>query len=234
MSQHFTLLYVEDNKAVRESTAELFQDLFKQVLVAEDGEDGLALYQDYFDTNGVYIDIVITDIQMPKLDGVALSKALFKINRAQKVLIVSAYSDTKYLVELINIGVNGFIQKPLSFEQIFSVLSDVCTELEEERELSRFLTLSDSFKWDHRNRVLSQRGLTIRLTEREQTLLTLLISDATHSFTALELFDHLYEDDSEKEFSPDIIKSLIKRLRKKIPQDLIINTPQRGYSFSRY
>jgi len=231
LAQDFSLLYVEDDQALRESTSEIFQDLFKEFFVAEDGLEALELYEEYFDKTESYIDLIISDIQMPRMNGITLTKELLKINEDQKVLIVSAYNDTEYLIELINIGVSGFMQKPLSSQQVLSILFDVCLELEKEKEFSRYEELPDDFRWDYKNKILIQKELIIKLSENEKNLLDFFIKHNEQKFTALEIFDYLFFNKPEKEFSADTIKSLIKRLRKKLPQNLISNTPQSGYSF---
>ena len=53
-------------------------------------------------------------IQMPLLDGISLSKEIFKLHKEQKIIVVSAYNDKEYLIDLINLGVEGFMHKPLS------------------------------------------------------------------------------------------------------------------------
>lgn len=231
LAQELSLLYVEDNQELRESTSEIFQDLFKELFIAQDGLNALEIYEAYFDKTGSCIDLIISDIQMPRMDGIALTKELFKINKNQKVLIISAYNDTEYLVELINIGVSGFIQKPLSSDQVLSTLFDVCFELESEKEFLRYKKLPDNFVWDCKNKILFQKEVLIKLSESEKNLLDFFIEHLEENFTALELFDCLFFNEPEKKFSSDTIKSLIKRLRKKLPPNLISNTPTLGYSF---
>ena len=234
LAQNFSLLYVEDNEILRESTSGIFEDLFKEVIIADDGDRGLTLYEEYFDSTGIYIDLVISDIQMPKMDGISLTKALFKINKKQKIIIVSAYSDTKYLVDLINIGVSGFMQKPLTYEHISSILFDVCMQLDREKELSRFLQLPDNFKWDNKYKILTSNENIIKLSINEKKLLEFFIENGNNKLTSMEIFEYIYFNDLDKEFSEDSIKSIIKRLRKKIPPNLIINTPSSGYSFNTH
>ncbi|NWF66856.1 MAG: response regulator, partial [Campylobacterales bacterium] len=67
-------------------------------------------------------DIVITDILMPRLDGLKLSKEIKNISNETKIIISSAYSDTKYLLEAIEIGVFGYIIKPYNKQQIDDIL----------------------------------------------------------------------------------------------------------------
>ncbi len=228
LSQEFSVLFIEDNDTLRHTTKDLLEEFFYYTSVARDGKDGLDIYEEYIDTNKKYFDIVITDIRMPKMDGISLTKEIFKINKKQKILVISAYDDKKYFIELINLGVSGFIQKPLTSKQLFSTLTEVCSELAQEKEFFRFLEFSDNFKWDMKNNILYKKDLEVNLSKNEKMTLELLVSDLKQNFTGLEIFEHLNEDNPDKEFSYDSIKSLIKRLRKKVP-NLINTTPELGY-----
>jgi len=228
LAENFSLLYVEDNRELRESTVEIFQTLFKEVVSVDNGQTGLYTYVDYFEIQKKYFDIVVTDIQMPELNGIELSKEIFALNKNQKIVVVSAYDDKKYLLDLINIGISGFIQKPLNSKQLISTLLEACRELDEEREEIRFLDIGSNCQWDSINSRLLENKKEIILTKYEKKLLNLLASNLDRKFTSLEIFEYIY--DQTQEFSVDKIKSLLKRLRKKIPQNLIHNIPNLGYS----
>lgn len=126
LSDTLSVLYVEDDLVLRESTADLFKGLFKRVDLAENGERGLELYKEYLSKNKRYYDIVISDIQMPVLNGIEMSRFILEINKEQKIIIMSAHEEKEYLLEVINIGVEGFIQKPLSLQKTIEVLHRVC------------------------------------------------------------------------------------------------------------
>lgn len=221
-------MYVEDDEILREKTAQIFKSLFKNVAVANDGVDGLALYNDYYDDNSKHYDIVISDIQMPRLDGIGLSKKIISLNKNQKIIIISAYNDKEYLIDLINIGVEAFMQKPLSSENMLEVLYDVCRSFNSES----IIVMNDGYSFNPHKLVLFLNDERVELSENELKLLTLLIKNKNQSFSSIEIFNHIYFDEPEKEFSGDSIKSLVKRLRKKTPQDFIANTQQLGYSIS--
>ncbi len=225
LSQHLCILYVEDDDILRTKTAHIFSNLFKQVDIAKDGHIGLHLYKEYHLNTNQYYDIVISDIQMPNLDGIGFSKAIFKINKNQKIIITSAYNDKEYLIELINIGVNGFMQKPLSSEKMLEVLLEVCISFQNKN----FVHLGDEYYYDGAIKVFFKKNKKIVLSDSELKLLDLLVNNVTQSFSAQDIFNHIYYEQIEKEFSIDSIKSLIKRLRKKLPANLISNTPQLGY-----
>jgi YesN/AraC family two-component response regulator len=115
-SKDLVVLYVEDEPDIRAQTLELFKRFFKYVDVATDGEEGLKLYDHYYDRNGVYYDLVITDIRMPNMDGIAMSKAIVEKVYNQFIVVVSAHSEFEHLFELINIGVNCFLPKPINID----------------------------------------------------------------------------------------------------------------------
>lgn len=232
LSSKLSVLYVEDDQMLLDITIELLESLFNYVDYAHNGKKALVVYEDYYLEHSSYFDLVISDIEMPCMNGITLSKELFKQNKLQKILITSAYDDKKYLIELIHIGVSGFIQKPLVDKQLYSALLGICKELTEEKEAFRFLTLNKDFTWDHKLKILYSNNVEVKLSSHEKALFGLLLDNLGSSFTSLELFEKIYSDERDKTFSQDSIRSLIKRLRKKLPNNLILNTPYLGYKIN--
>ncbi len=225
LTESLVVLFVEDDYDLRIKTIPIFKRFFKRVDMATNGQEGLEAYESYkHETNGCY-DIVISDIQMPKMDGIQLSKALFRINPSQQIIITSAYNDKEYLIDLINIGVAGFYQKPINDEEMFGVLHDVCLNIVGKS----LIVLGEDYAYDTMRKSLFKGNEMLELSKQEQDLLDLLCSNLDQYFSALDIFNHIYYDQVEKEYSNDAIKSLIKRLRKKLPDDLIVNTPSLGY-----
>ena len=226
LSQNLTLLFVEDDNDLRSSTGHILSKLFKVVDLAKDGKDGLHKYKNFYIENNSHYDIVISDIQMPILNGIEMSKAIFSINKEQKILITSAYSDKSYFIELINLGVDGFMQKPLSTEHILSTLYDVCNSFKDKSKLN----LGSNYTYDCFLKSLFLNEKEILLSDNELKILDLFITNPNQYFSPEDIFNHIYFDEPDKEFSNDSIKSLIKRLRKKIPINIIINNYKSGYS----
>lgn len=228
LSQNLSLLYVEDDKGLRDTTAVTLKNLFLKVDVAYDGIDGIEKYKNHYDSTSKNYDIILSDIQMPRLDGIGLSKKILRINKEQKIIIVSAYNDKEYLIELINIGVEGFLQKPLSPESMLEVLYNVCSTFSQENIIS----LNDNYTYNITIGALFLNTIKVKLSINELKLLDLLIQNKNQSFNAVEIFNHLYFNEPTKDFSNDSIKSIVKRLRKKLPKNLITNTHQLGYSLN--
>ena len=128
------ILYVEDNQFVRESTLELLHMYFDNIDVAENGEEGISLYRKRYETEGRHYDLVLTDIRMPKLDGIGMIREIKKDNDEQLVLVFSAHNESSYLLELIDLEVTHFVLKPLNFERFEKVLGDAVSAIVQRRE----------------------------------------------------------------------------------------------------
>lgn len=115
-AENFRVLYVEDEQILREEITSFLSKIFTKLDSAENGEIGLKKY-----TQNRY-DIVITDIMMPKMDGLEMISKIKEIDEQQEIVVVSAYTDPQYFMRAIELGVTGYIIKPIDFYQIVKVL----------------------------------------------------------------------------------------------------------------
>ena len=118
-AQAMTLLYVEDNSDTREMTMMLLEDLFGTVIVAQDGEEGLA----HFGSHAV--DMILTDINLPKLSGIEMLRGIRQNDQDVSMVILSAYGDEDYLVDSIAVGVDGYLKKPIDIDAFFELVSRI-------------------------------------------------------------------------------------------------------------
>jgi YesN/AraC family two-component response regulator len=123
LCQTLCVLYVEDDEELHASTLRYLKKLFKDVDDAYNGEDGLKRY-----ISGEY-DIVLTDIKMPKLDGLRMTEEIKKINPNQELVILSAQTEQGYFLDAIHLGVSDYILKPIDYEQMNAVLYKVSGRL---------------------------------------------------------------------------------------------------------
>lgn len=115
-AQNFSILYVEDDLALQKETAIFLWKIFAQVDVASNGQEALDLYL----LHGY--DIVLTDISMPYMDGLELIQHIQANNPQQEIIVISAHTDADYLVKAIELGVSGYLIKPLNIKQILKVI----------------------------------------------------------------------------------------------------------------
>lgn len=123
------VLYVEDEQSVQDQTKMILDDFVKEVKVASDGEEGLkiALAED--------IDIIITDIMMPHMNGIEMLKALKAENKFIPAIITTAFTETDYLMEAIKLKVDGFITKPINIKDLINTIYTVMLPIVQKEEL---------------------------------------------------------------------------------------------------
>ena len=109
------VLIVDDEKPISTLLAQTFEQEGHEVANAFDGIDCMNKMATFRP------DVVIMDIMMPKMNGIELSKEIFNINEEQIIIVISAHSDSSYLLDLINLGINHFIQKPLDLNSAIKV-----------------------------------------------------------------------------------------------------------------
>ncbi|MFC2074329.1 HD domain-containing phosphohydrolase [Campylobacterota bacterium] len=127
-----SILYVEDDEALRASVLRYLQKLFQHIDTANDGEEGLEKYK------SAQYDIVLTDIKMPKMDGLGMTKEIKAINPKQEIIILSAHTETDFFLNSIHMGVSDYIIKPIDYEQMNSVLYKIANNLHIHRENLRY------------------------------------------------------------------------------------------------
>ncbi len=133
ISFEMTVLIVEDEIEVQKYLAKFLSRLFKEVAVASDGKEALELYkkQKY--------DLIITDIRMPNMDGLALISEIRQIDKMQNIVVSSAHNESQILIELLNDGINGFILKPILMANVVTNLLRVCTAIHEKKLLIHYV-----------------------------------------------------------------------------------------------
>lgn len=109
-----TILYIEDEDSVRTEMVKLLSYVFKDIIPATDGQDGL----DKFKKNRDKIDIILSDISMPVLNGVEMIKEIKKIDNTIPTVFLTAHEDKSYLLESINMQITQYIIKPISGDDL--------------------------------------------------------------------------------------------------------------------
>lgn len=222
------VLYVEDHRENQLASMPLFEDIFGKVVTADDGKHGITSYLDEYQDSNQYFDLVITDIQMPKINGIHMIESIQKINPHQKILILSAYQNEEYLIPLINLNVSGFIKKPLMLDEILDQLKRIFKEALGNKEH----TFIDNYRYDSKTKRLFNDEQEIKLTYNEIKLFDLLLNNTQHYFSLEQIFDHLFFDEPLKDFSSHSVHGILKRFKSKLPNNFLINNKTQGYKIN--
>jgi signal transduction histidine kinase len=103
--------------------AELLQYYCSSIDIAVDGQEALEKYEAYFQKMNRHYDIVLTDINMPRMNGIELIEKLREINERQIIIVISAHNELSILLRLIELEISHFIVKPIEIEQFEKVFS---------------------------------------------------------------------------------------------------------------
>ena len=144
-----SVLYVEDEALIRDNNKLFFDTIFSDVQTASNGAEGLNLYEKKV------FDLVITDIIMPEMNGVSMVRKIKELNPKQPIIITSASEESAHLLELINLGVAQFLLKPIKTEQIILILSEVVTNIYNQRKVDE-LTVHLKQELLHQTTLLEQ------------------------------------------------------------------------------
>jgi len=136
IGKNIHILYVEDNLEISEQFERLFRKVFKNIDVKYDGVEGITAYKEK------KYDIVITDIEMPNMNGIEMIKEMKSLNPNQIIVVTSAYNNASYLQALIELGVEKFLLKPFNISRVFSDIAKIVFSLyreKREEQLQRIL-----------------------------------------------------------------------------------------------
>ena len=214
----YTLLYVEDEAYVRKIAVAFLRDYFVEIYEAADGKEALAIYHDKKP------NIIITDIEMPKMDGLEFCSKIRKEKSQTPIIIITAYSHTKYLLKATELNLVKYLIKPIEEESLFEALS-LCFEKIESGNPS-VVGLGKDYLYDTFNQVLTQYKKMIHLTSSQSLLLDTLIKNRGYVVSYTQLENSIWYDSA---MSKDALRCLVRDIRKVTYKEIIENTSKIGY-----
>ncbi|MEA3289433.1 MAG: hybrid sensor histidine kinase/response regulator [Campylobacterota bacterium] len=136
MFKSLTALYVEDEEQIRSVVSSILKSLFGKLITAENGQEGLDLFLE----NEKEISVIITDINMPKLNGIDMCRKIREVNKIVPVIITTAHNDKDFLHKAIEVGISKFVTKPMDMKLLIESIKNsvepvlLQQKLENERE----------------------------------------------------------------------------------------------------
>ncbi|MFV0481133.1 MAG: response regulator transcription factor [Campylobacteraceae bacterium] len=218
--KELSVLYVEDEENTRKSIAHTLSYFVKSVFEASDGKEATEIF---YTKNP---DIILTDICMPNMNGVKLVKNIRTNNKKVPIVVLTAHTEKKYLLELVDLKIEKFLLKPITLDSLLEGLQICAKSINSER----FLFVEyDKYKFDFSNQIVMDEDKTVTITNKEATFLSLIIRKKGHIVPYQEIESVVWNDNS---MSSAALRTLVKNLRKKFDKDFIKNHSQSGYSFS--
>ena len=219
--KNIKILYVEDDEIARENGIEYLENYFELIYDASDAIKALQLYEKYKP------DIIITDIQMPKLNGLEFVKRIRQKDKKTQVIIITAFSGKDYLLKAIELGLVKYLVKPVR-EKEFEEALFLCINALEKDE-TNIIQLDEITFFDTFNKNLISSNEIVKLRAKELNFLELLIKNKNRYVSYEEIENYVWNDSV---MTKDALKTLVKNIKTKIPKDLILNLTNSGYKIA--
>jgi len=210
--KNYTILLAEDEIGTQDELKDILSFLCKEVYIASDGLEALALYEEH------QPDLIISDIQMPKLSGLDFIKRVRKDDKKRAIAIVSAYTDVDLLLLATELHLLKYLVKPITKSKLIEVFK----LFKESREVS-VIRINEEYIFYKDKCLILQNKIEHRLTQRESDFLVLLY-DTKSLLTYSELETFLGID-----FNANAIRQFIKKIRQKLPKGFLRNVQNSGY-----
>jgi len=218
------LLLVEDEPVLRDQLANRLRQDGYAVDTAIDGEEGLFYATEY------PIDLAIIDLGLPKISGIELIQRLRKQGKDVPVLILTARNKWQDKVEGLESGADDYLAKPFHYEELAARVKALIRRSAGQADP---VISVGNINLNSVTQEVRKDDTSLELTAYEYRLLHYLMLNAGKVISKMELTDHLYEEDTDRD--SNVIEVFIRRLRKKLDPDGTLEPIEtlrgRGYRF---
>jgi Response regulators consisting of a CheY-like receiver domain and a winged-helix DNA-binding domain len=212
------LLIIEDEYSLMNALAKGFHKLGYTVDTAGDGEQALELYY-----SNLY-NLVILDLNLPKLDGLDILTEIRKENKEIPVLILSARNEVSDKIKGLDMGANDYLAKPFYFNELEARVRAL---LRRNFKTVSAVIICGEVKLDTSLKNIFYNADEISLTKKEYGIFEYLMLNKGRVVSGEEIIEAVWESDVD--MFTNVFKVHINAMRKKLPKDFIKNVKGQGY-----
>ena len=215
------ILIVEDEEMIREGISDYLTDCGYETIQAKDGEEALEQFSNH------QVDLVLLDIQMPKLNGLEVLSEIRKSSQVP-VLMLTAFQDEEYKMSAFAALADGYLEKPFSLS-LLKVRVDAI--FKRHYDTGRMFIYRDT-KVDFDSYSAKVAGQEVAVNAKELEILNYLVKNEGRALTRSQIIDAVWKMTDEVPFDR-VIDVYIKELRKKLDLDCILTVRNVGYKLER-
>lgn len=197
------VLYAEDDTETREELQSILELYVAELYIAKNGREGLDLYKKYFP------DIVITDIQMPEMNGLSMAADIRVLNSQQPIIILSAYNDVEYLFRALELGIQHYITKPISIERLLNKLAELTERMQLLKQVEENRRLLEQYKM-----LVDEKAIVVKMDKNGNIIYMNQQFCEISGYSEAELLGQYYlfslDEDGQQDVLNDIKQSLEK------------------------
>lgn len=211
-----SILIVEDELKLLEVYSKYISLFCEIIYTATNGEEALKLYHEHKP------NIILTDINIPKLNGMEFIKIVRENDNNTKIIILSAHTETQNLLQAVELNLISYLVKPVKMSELKSIILKTIEEVTPKNSIC----LNNDFTWDNISNILKHQNKQINLTSYETSFIKCLVTKVNQNISYEELHNYIY---LHEDYSLSAISSLVKRIRKKTTKELIKSSFKFGY-----
>jgi len=215
----FTILYLEDEENIRNNITKTLKLLSNNVFDCASSDEALNIFKNN------KIDIIISDISMPKTNGIEFSKTIRKENKTIPIILLTAHTDTNFLLEATKLKLVDYLIKPLDFTKLKNALINAVEEILQNNP--PIIKFENNIIYDLKKKQLFHNNIEKNITSKEIALLELLYKNKNKNLSKDMIKLNLWEDSYYA--TDSALKAVLNKLRNKIGKNSIKNTSGVGY-----
>ncbi len=225
------VLLVEDEELARKTLTFYLNTVFDEVVTACDGAEALEIIKESFSKKENF-DLIISDLNMPNLNGMQMIDEILKLLPNQRFIIVSAHKNEEDLLKLINLRVSGYFVKPLNIDNMMEMLQKAKEEVLLDKEMKentsqKLLKLNNSYTYDLQTNKLYNNKIIVKLSKKESEVLEVLITNIGELISLDRFKQEIWNN---VDINDSSFRTVMKRLKDKIKDDDFILS-QKGYGY---
>lgn len=215
--KNLILMIVEDELEYKHSLSQALAPHFAKIIQAKNGEEGFKKFKKYKP------HLILTDVFMPRKDGLDMAKEIKNISRNTPIIVLSALLEKERLLRAIDINIDKYLIKPYEPEKLVQIIEKICKDkLGQNCEVE----ICPDYKFNHIKKVLIHNGKEVALTKKELSFISLLMRNVGALVSHEEIKKNVWIN---SKVSDAAIRTLIKRIRDKVGPNFIKNIPGLGY-----
>ena len=193
-SKSLNILYVEDEKILREGMQMTLGKLFQNLYIAKNGQEAFEFCKKE------EVDIVLTDINMPIMNGIELVRSIHKYqNKIPAIIVLSAHNESRLLTTLIDLGIDGFLNKPVDKQKLINSLYKASSYINDKKQLFAYekQLRTELENMTHKNKILEQKlnqiAATTNKNSKKTSKLNVVNKENSESYFKTLLLDDIDE-----------------------------------------
>jgi len=219
--KNLNILYIEDEDNIRENVSKTLRLICKEVFEVSNISEAIKKSTDN------RIDIIISDINLGVDNGLDFIEELRKTDKNIPVILISAYTDTKYLLKATKLKLVDYLTKPIDFKMLKNALTNCVHDIIDNAKYIISFPQNINYNVLEKKLYNLQKKEEITLTSKEVLLLDYLIKYnnrvVPHDELKINIWDDMYDA------SDSALKNLLNKLRKKIGKETIKNISGLGF-----